>query len=120
LEIHCLIVKLLNRALQNRKLDICAIYKIISFRTPTPIGIRPLLFDRNYNHEKKSSGLEMRLVIVVGLLAVTVIALIVALTLQMAVFRTEEYKMMCQSEECIKTGKTTYALLFERLISNKR
>lgn len=46
----------------------------------------------------------MRLVIVVGLLAVTVIALIVALTLQMAIFRKEEYKEMCQSEECIKTG----------------
>ncbi|XP_011050967.1 PREDICTED: neprilysin-11-like isoform X1 [Acromyrmex echinatior] len=60
----------------------------------------------NYNQrdEKKSSGKEMRLVIVVGLLAVTVIALIVALTLQMAVFRKEEYKEMCQSEECIKTA----------------
>lgn len=62
--------------------------------------------NRSYNQrdEKKSSGKEMRLVIVVGLLAVTVIALIVALTLQMAVFRKEEYKEMCQSEECIKTG----------------
>lgn len=53
----------------------------------------------------------MRLVIVVGLLAVTVIALIVALTLQMAVFRKEEYKEMCQSEECIKTG-----IFFRRLV----
>jgi len=70
------------------------------------VGIFPLFFDRNYNQrdEKKSSGKEMRLVIVVGLLAVTVIALIVALILQMAVFRKEEYKKMCQSEECIKTG----------------
>lgn len=65
-----------------------------------------MFFGRNYNQrdEKKSSGKELRLVIVVGLLAVTVIALIVALTLQMAVFRKEEYKEMCQSEECIKTG----------------
>ncbi|KAL0132369.1 hypothetical protein PUN28_000269 [Cardiocondyla obscurior] len=46
----------------------------------------------------------MRLVIVVGLLAVTIIALIVALTLQLAVFRTEKYKEMCQSEECIETA----------------
>lgn len=68
---------------------------------------------RNYNQrdEKKSSGKEMRLVIVVGLLAVTVIALIAALTLQMAVFRKEEYKEMCQSEECIKTG-IRYPILF--------
>lgn len=70
------------------------------------VGIFPLFFDRNYNQrdEKKSSGKEMRLVIVVGLLALTVIALIVALTLQIAIFRKEEYKEMCQSEECIRTG----------------
>lgn len=42
--------------------------------------------------------------IVVGLLAVTVIALVITLTLQIAVFRREQYKEMCQSEECIKTG----------------
>jgi len=72
-----------------------------------------IVFHRNYNQrdEKKSSGKEMRLVIVVGLLAVTVIALIVALTLQMAVFRKEEYKEMCQSEECIKTG-----IFYERFV----
>ena len=57
------------------------------------VGIFPLFFHRNYNQrdEKKSSGKEMRLVIVVGLLAVTVIALIVALTLQMAVFRQNRF-----------------------------
>lgn len=54
--------------------------------------------------EKKSTGKETKLVIVVGLLAVTVIALVVTLTLQMAVFRKEEYKEMCQSEECVKTA----------------
>ncbi|KAG7199393.1 hypothetical protein KM043_014024 [Ampulex compressa] len=59
-----------------------------------------------YSHgdEKKSSGKQTRLVIVVGLLAMTVIALIATLTLQMAGFRKEEYKEMCQSEECIKTA----------------
>ncbi|XP_077258121.1 neprilysin-11 [Temnothorax americanus] len=61
-------------------------------------------WDYNQRDEKKSSGKELRLVIVVGLLAVTVIALIVALTLQMAIFRKEEYKEMCQSEECIRTA----------------
>lgn len=54
----------------------------------------------------------MRLVIVVGLLAVTVIALVVTLTLQMAVFRRKEYKEMCQSEECIKTGTTRVSAIF--------
>lgn len=81
------------------------------------VGIFLLFFGRNYNQrdEKKSSGKEMRLVIVVGLLAVTVIALIVALTLQMAVFRKEQYKEMCQSEECIKTGIFyRYPVIFSR------
>lgn len=64
----------------------------------------------------------MRLVIVVGLLAVTVIALVVTLTLQMAVFRRREYKEMCQSEECIKTGTThvSVILLFFNLQEGKR
>lgn len=61
----------------------------------------------------------MRLVIVVGLLAVTVIALIVALTLQMAVFRREEYKTMCQSEECIKTGKAIYAFSLKGFFTHR-
>jgi len=46
----------------------------------------------------------MRLVILVGLLVVTVIALVAALTLQIAIFRREEHRELCQSEECIKTG----------------
>ncbi|XP_066584391.1 endothelin-converting enzyme 1-like [Prorops nasuta] len=58
----------------------------------------------SHRDEKKSSGKQTKLVIVVGLLTVTVIALVVTLTLQMAVFRKEEYKEMCQSEECIKTA----------------
>lgn len=57
-----------------------------------------------HRDEKKLGGKETKLVIVVGLLAVTVIALVVTLTLQMAVFRKEEYKEMCQSEECVKTA----------------
>ena len=40
-----------------------------------------------------------------GLLAVAVIALVVTLTLQIAVFGRPEYKEMCQTEECIRTGK---------------
>ncbi|XP_024936954.1 neprilysin-4 isoform X2 [Cephus cinctus] len=54
--------------------------------------------------EKKSGGKETRLIIVVGLLAVAVIALVVTLTLQMAVFHKEEYREMCQNEDCIKTA----------------
>lgn len=92
----------------NLRFQLCQIFRF------TGIFI---FFLRNYNQrdEKKSSGKEMRLVIVVGLLAVTVIALIVALTLQMAVFRKEEYKEMCQSEECIKTGIRHLALFFNSL-----
>ena len=41
---------------------------------------------------------------VVGLLAVAVIALVSTLTIQMAVFGKEQYKEICQSEECINTG----------------
>ncbi|XP_051163725.1 endothelin-converting enzyme 1-like [Leptopilina boulardi] len=56
-----------------------------------------------YN-EKNSNTKETKLIIVVGLLAVAVIALVATLTIQMAVFRKEEYKEMCQSEECINTA----------------
>lgn len=42
--------------------------------------------------------------IIVGLLVVTVVALAVTLAIQLAVFRKGEYKEMCQSEECVKTG----------------
>nr|XP_050867273.1 neprilysin-4-like isoform X1 [Vespula vulgaris]XP_050867274.1 neprilysin-4-like isoform X1 [Vespula vulgaris] len=57
------------------------------------------------NHgDEKSSRKETRLVIIVVLLTITVITLIVTLTLQMIVFYKEEYKEMCQSEECIKTA----------------
>ncbi|KAH0554291.1 neprilysin-4-like [Cotesia glomerata] len=57
-----------------------------------------------YTWDEKKSRKETRLVIVVGLLVVAVIALVATLTLQMAVFRKEEYKEMCQSDECIKTA----------------
>ncbi|XP_057328735.1 neprilysin-4-like [Microplitis mediator] len=57
-----------------------------------------------YTWDEKKTRKETRLVIVVGLLAVAVIALVATLTLQMAVFRKEEYKEMCQSDECIKTA----------------
>lgn len=53
----------------------------------------------------------------VGLLAVAVIALVATLTLQMAVFRKEEYKEMCQSDECIKTGNDSLTL-FNRRVKN--
>ncbi|XP_053996829.1 neprilysin-4-like isoform X2 [Hylaeus anthracinus] len=53
---------------------------------------------------KELGGKETKLVIIVGLLTVTVVALVVTLTLQIAVFRREEYKEMCQSEECVKTA----------------
>ncbi|XP_011500775.1 PREDICTED: neprilysin-11-like [Ceratosolen solmsi marchali] len=54
--------------------------------------------------EKNTRAKETKLIIVVGLLAVAVIALIVTLTLQIAVFGKQEYKEMCQSEECIRTA----------------
>lgn len=63
--------------------------------------------NRQYN-EKSSNTRETKLIIVVGLLAVAVIALVATLTIQMAVFRKEEYKEMCQSEECINTGKAFF------------
>lgn len=53
--------------------------------------------------------------VVVGLLAVAVIALVGTLTLQLAVFQREEYKEMCQTDDCIKTGKKTNAY-FEIII----
>ncbi|XP_076238295.1 neprilysin-11 [Calliopsis andreniformis] len=53
---------------------------------------------------KVSKGNKTRLMIVVGLLTVTVVALVVALIIQLAVFRKGEYKEMCQSEECVKTA----------------
>jgi flagellar basal body-associated protein FliL len=55
--------------------------------------------------EKNTRAKETKLIIVVGLLAVAVIALIVTLTLQIAVFSKQEYKEMCQNEECIRTGE---------------
>lgn len=55
--------------------------------------------------EKHERVKETKLIIVVGLLAVAVIALVVTLTLQIAVFGKQEYKEMCQSEECIRTGE---------------
>ena len=58
--------------------------------------------------EKNARSKETRLIIVVGLLAVAVIALVVTLTLQVAVFGKHEYKEMCQSEECIRTGKAMH------------
>jgi hypothetical protein len=71
----------------------------------TPI-VKRFLSIRNYNQrdEKTSDSKKMRLVILVGLLVVTVIALVAALTLQIAIFRREEHRELCQSEECIKTG----------------
>ncbi|KAI4482984.1 hypothetical protein M0802_013537 [Mischocyttarus mexicanus] len=57
------------------------------------------------NHgDEKSSKKETRLVIIVILLTITVITLVITLTLQMIVFYKEEYKEMCQSEECVKTA----------------
>ncbi|XP_076657487.1 neprilysin-11 isoform X2 [Halictus rubicundus] len=41
---------------------------------------------------------------VVGLLMVTVVALVVTLTSQIVVFRKEDYKEICQSVECVKTA----------------
>ncbi|CAL7939938.1 unnamed protein product [Xylocopa violacea] len=54
--------------------------------------------------EKKLSGKEMKLTIIVGLLSVTAITLLVTLILQIVVLRKEEYKEICQSEECVKTA----------------
>ncbi|XP_043251841.1 neprilysin-4-like isoform X2 [Colletes gigas] len=54
--------------------------------------------------EKEFGGKRTKVVIIVGLLTVTVVALVVTLTLQIAVFRRDEYKEMCQSEECVKTA----------------
>ncbi|XP_017799517.1 PREDICTED: neprilysin-11-like [Habropoda laboriosa] len=54
--------------------------------------------------EKNFGGKERKLTVIVGLLTVTVITLLVVLTLQIVIFRTEEYKEMCQSEECVKTA----------------
>ncbi|XP_015436169.1 PREDICTED: neprilysin-11-like [Dufourea novaeangliae] len=62
-------------------------------------------WQRETRDEKESSRKEKtRLVMIVGLLMLTVIALVVTLTLQIAVFRKEEYKGMCQSDECVKTA----------------
>lgn len=63
-----------------------------------------LILQLRFSWDEKKTRKETRLVIVVGLLAVAVIALVATLTLQMAVFRKEEYREMCQSDECIKTG----------------
>ncbi|XP_078037218.1 endothelin-converting enzyme 1 isoform X2 [Augochlora pura] len=49
-------------------------------------------------------NVEKKLMMVVGLLMVTVVALVVTLTLQIAVFRAEDYKEICQSVECVKTA----------------
>ncbi|KAJ8686861.1 hypothetical protein QAD02_022655, partial [Eretmocerus hayati] len=54
--------------------------------------------------EKNVRAKETRLIIVVGLLAVAVIALVITLTLQLAVFSRHEYKEICQSEDCIRTA----------------
>ncbi|XP_043284148.1 neprilysin-4-like isoform X1 [Venturia canescens] len=58
----------------------------------------------NGSNDVKKTSKETRLIIVVGLLVVAVIALVATLALQMVVFRKEEYREMCQSEECIKTA----------------
>jgi len=70
---------------------------------------------RNYNQrdEKTSGSKKMKLVILVGLLIVTVIALVAALTLQIAIFRREEHRELCQSEECIKTGALQFSISTE-------
>ncbi|XP_046737853.1 neprilysin-4-like isoform X2 [Diprion similis] len=52
----------------------------------------------------KSRSKEAILILVAGLLTVAVIALVATLILQTAVFTKEEYKEMCQSEECVKTA----------------
>ncbi|KAK0158820.1 hypothetical protein PV328_009769 [Microctonus aethiopoides] len=57
-----------------------------------------------FSWDEKKSKKEIRLVVVVGLLAVAVIALVGTLTLQLAVFQREEYKEMCQTDDCIKTA----------------
>ncbi|XP_033332700.1 neprilysin-11 isoform X2 [Megalopta genalis] len=51
------------------------------------------------------SNVEKKLMMIVGLLMVAVVALTVTLTLQVAVFRKEDYyKEICQSAECVKTA----------------
>ncbi|XP_031835165.1 neprilysin-11 isoform X2 [Nomia melanderi] len=56
------------------------------------------------NENEKSYGKERRLVMVIVLLVMTVVALVVTLTLQIAVYRREEYGEMCQNVECVKTA----------------
>ncbi|XP_076657485.1 neprilysin-11 isoform X1 [Halictus rubicundus] len=56
------------------------------------------------NEGEKSSGKNTKLMMVVGLLMVTVVALVVTLTSQIVVFRKEDYKEICQSVECVKTA----------------
>ncbi|XP_029047783.1 endothelin-converting enzyme 1-like isoform X2 [Osmia bicornis bicornis] len=64
-----------------------------------------MLWQYGHGEKKKLSGKETRLAMIVGLLTVTVIALLVTLTLQIAIFRKEEYtEDMCQSDECVKTA----------------
>lgn len=53
---------------------------------------------------------------VIVLLAAIVVALVVTLTLQTAVFRREEYGEMCQSVECVKTGTVSFRILSYRTI----
>ncbi|XP_012274418.1 neprilysin-4 isoform X2 [Orussus abietinus] len=59
---------------------------------------------RTLFRDEKQSQKETKLAIVVGLLAVAVIALIVTLTLQVAFSRKEAYREMCQTEDCIRTA----------------
>ncbi|XP_076284124.1 neprilysin-11 isoform X2 [Lasioglossum baleicum] len=56
------------------------------------------------NEGKKPSGKDAKLMMIVGLLMGTVVALVVTLTLQVAVFHKEDYKEICQSVECVKTA----------------
>lgn len=64
-----------------------------------------MIISRFNRDEKKKSKKEIKLLIVVGLLVVAVIALVTALVVQMTIFSSEGYKEMCQSDECIKTGR---------------
>uniref|UniRef100_A0ABD2WUX6 Peptidase M13 N-terminal domain-containing protein n=1 Tax=Trichogramma kaykai TaxID=54128 RepID=A0ABD2WUX6_9HYME len=65
-------------------------------------------WSKQQDNEKSARTKQTRLIIVVGLLAVAVIALVVTLTLQTTIFGASggsgESKEMCQSEECIKTA----------------
>ncbi|XP_017756930.1 PREDICTED: neprilysin-11-like isoform X1 [Eufriesea mexicana] len=54
--------------------------------------------------EKKFDEKGRKLIIIVGLLTVMVVALLVTLTVQAAIFRKDRYKEVCQSEECVKTA----------------